>query len=54
MKIEFENRITMNLFSIYTEKDSDAEQWLLFTPERKVLSVGPGTILTYEDSGSTL
>ena len=51
MKIEFENSVIINLFSIYTEDESDSENWMLFTPERKVLSVGPGGKLKYESSG---
>ncbi|NGX32166.1 MAG: hypothetical protein K1060chlam4_00207 [Candidatus Anoxychlamydiales bacterium] len=54
MQIKFENEITINLFSIYTEKESEAEQWMLFTPENKVFSAGPGEIVTYEDAGATL
>lgn len=51
MKIEFENSIIINLFSIYTEDENDSENWLLFTPEKKVLSTGPGNKLKYKNSG---
>jgi len=51
MKIEFENDIIINLFTLYTEKDSDSENWMLFTPEKKVLAVGPGSFLEYKKSG---
>jgi hypothetical protein len=50
MKIEFENSIIINLFTIYTN-ESDSENWMLFTPERKVLTAGPGGQLIYESSG---
>ena len=51
MKIEFENEIIMNLFSIYTEKDSSSENWILFTPEKKALSACLGGQMIYEKSG---
>ncbi len=51
MKIEFNNSIIINLFSIYTEDESDSENWMLFTPEKKVLAVGPGFKIDYRDSG---
>lgn len=51
MKIEFENSIIINLFSIYTTDDHDSENWMLFTPEKKVLAVGPGFKIDYRDSG---
>ncbi len=51
MKIEFDNSIIINLFSIYTEDEGDSENWMLFTPEKKVLSIGPGGKLRYENSG---
>ncbi len=51
MKVEFENSIIINLFSIYTEEEDDGENWMLFTPERKVLAVGPGQQIDYRSSG---
>jgi len=54
MKLEFENSITFFLFSIYTEKSSEAEQWMLFTPDKKVLLAGPGKILQYIESGKSV
>ena len=51
MKLEFNNSINFFLFSIYTEKESDVEHWILFTPDRKSLIAGPSTMLKYENSG---
>lgn len=52
LKLKFENSINFLLFSIYT-KEEDAEHWMLYAPENKVLSAGPGITLTYENSGYT-
>jgi hypothetical protein len=46
---DFENKIVLHLFPIYTE---NVEHWMLFTPEKKVLVIGPGTNWSYDESSS--
>lgn len=43
----FENRISLHLFSFNTLED---EQWMLFTPDKKVFTAGPGKNWSYENS----
>lgn len=44
---DFENGYRLLLFSFVVEDD---EQWMFFTPNRKVFTAGPGTNWEYEDS----
>jgi hypothetical protein len=44
--LKFDNGLTLRLFPIYS---NDADHWMLFTPEKKVLTIGPGTDWSYED-----
>lgn len=44
-KISFEKGIELTLFANTTE---EAEHWMLFTPDRKVLTAGPGTKISYK------
>lgn len=43
--LEFQDDVKLNLFSFKT-KESD--QWMLFMPDRKVFTAGPGNTWTYE------
>ena len=45
--MEFENNLSLLLFSFGV---TEYEQWMLFTPERKVFTAGPGISWTYENS----
>ncbi len=45
MQFEFEDEISLHLSSNLEE---DLEQWMLFTPDNKVLTAGPFQELTYE------
>ena len=45
----FDEHITLTLFNTSTE---DEDQWFLFTPEEKVLTIGPGDTWIYEPSSS--
>lgn len=45
----FDDHITLTLFNTSTE---DEDQWLLFTPEDMVLTIGPGDTWTYQPSGA--
>jgi hypothetical protein len=47
LQLDFENEITLCLFSNLEE---DFEQWMLFTPDNKVLTAGPFETLTYESA----
>lgn len=49
-KLIFGNDIELFLFSFYTQ--DDYEQWMLFTPERKTFTAGPGSQWSYEWSSS--
>ncbi len=51
VKLEFEDEITLFLFSFNTQ---EFEQWMLFTPDKKVMTAGPGKNLSYEKAGSEL
>lgn len=44
-QIKFESDFAINLFSFGTQK----EQWILFRPEKKVLTVGPGDRWVYRN-----
>ncbi len=46
-EILFETGLLLRLFPIYT---SDHDHWMLFTPDRKVLTIGPGNTWSYERS----
>lgn len=46
-KLVFENNMELYLFSFYTQ---DQEQWMLFTPEKKVFTAGPGNQWSYDDA----
>lgn len=48
--IGFEGGVLLRLFGTASGEDEHGEYWLLFTPENKVLAVGPGSRLAYEDS----
>jgi hypothetical protein len=43
----FGDNVELHLFSFYTQ---DQEQWLLFTPEKKVFKAGPSNEWSYKDS----
>jgi hypothetical protein len=45
--LKFDTGLTLKLFTINTE---DEDQWMLFTPNDKVLVVGPSGMWTYEDA----
>jgi len=47
MKLEFEDAITLHLISNNLEEGN--EQWMLFTPDKKVLTAGPFEKLSYEN-----
>lgn len=49
MKLEFENGITLDL--IANNEEEDNEQWMLFTPEKRVLTAGPFQNLTFGKEG---
>lgn len=44
--LEFDNNLD---FFTYSRNDPNGDLWLLFTPDKKVLSAGPGKALTVED-----
>lgn len=47
MELHFEDGVNLCL---YANNDEDGnEQWMLFTPDKKVLTAGPFENLTYED-----
>lgn len=46
-KFIFEDDIELHLFSFYTQ---ERDQWMLFTPEKKVFTAGPGCEWSYSDS----
>lgn len=46
----FETDLRLRLFPIYAQ-DDDADHWLLFTPGKKVLTIGPSNTWSYADSG---
>lgn len=48
MQLEFEDELSLHLFSNLEE---DFEQWMLFTPDNKVLTAGPFQNLAYELAG---
>lgn len=50
MKLEFEGGITLSLISNNSEDDN--EQWMLFTPDDKVLVAGPNEKISYQDSST--
>ena len=52
LRLEFDKTINFYLFSVNID-EKDASNWMLFTPDYKLLSVGPGNLLEYEDSGET-
>lgn len=43
----FEGGLVLKTFGVYSR---DAEHWMLFTPEHKVLTIGPGTKASYKAS----
>ena len=45
--IEFQNDLNLLLFSFGVK---EYEQWMLFTPERKVFTAGPGIDWSYENA----
>ena len=45
--IQFENGVCLRLFPMHTEK---YDSWQLFTPERKVLTIGPGSQWSYQSA----
>ncbi len=47
--LEFEGGFKLSLFSFGVE---DHEQWMLYTPEAKTFTAGPGTSWSYELSSS--
>jgi hypothetical protein len=44
---KFENDVILRLFSVHSE---DYENWMLYTPDGNVLTVGPGASWSYESS----
>jgi len=46
-KLLFDEDMELYLFSFYTE---EKEQWMLFTPDRKTFTAGPGCAWSYRDS----
>ncbi|MDE3045720.1 MAG: hypothetical protein KGJ02_03655 [Verrucomicrobiota bacterium] len=46
-KLVFGEDMELYLFSFYTQ---DKEQWMLFTPENKTFTAGPGSEWSYHDS----
>lgn len=46
-KFIFGEDMELHLFSFYTE---ESEQWMLFTPENKTFTAGPGIQWSYSDS----
>lgn len=48
--LDFEEGYRLLLFSFSIEDD---EQWMFFTPNRKVFTAGPGTSWEYEDSSKS-
>jgi len=47
---EFEENISLNLFSYHL---ADSRQWMLFVPEKKTFTAGPGAEWSYIDSART-
>lgn len=45
--LQFEDNFQLLLFSFGVKDD---EQWMLYTPEKKTFTAGPGTSWEYEDS----
>ena len=45
----FDEQVVLRSFSIYSE---ESEHWMLYTPDRKVISVGPGSSWSYESSSA--
>lgn len=45
-KLLFDEDVELYLFSFYTDK----EQWMLFTPDNKTFTAGPGCTWSYRDS----
>ncbi len=43
----FENKVTLSLFNTNTE---EGEHWLLFTPDKNVLTIGPSNSISYGPS----
>jgi hypothetical protein len=41
----FEGALALKTFGIYSQ---DAEHWMLFTPDQKVLTIGPGTTASFK------
>ena len=50
-KFHFGDRLALHTFPMYTD-DNDAEQWMLFTPDDKVLVIGPSNNWAYESAFS--
>jgi hypothetical protein len=47
--LQFENKITLNLFSIISEdNDGGGQHWMLFMPNKNILVAGPGSRWTVE------
>lgn len=44
----FDDKVVLRLFPIYSGEDY--EHWMLYTPDRRVLVIGPGTSWTYQSS----
>jgi hypothetical protein len=48
----FGEEVVLRLFPIYSGEDY--EHWMLYTPDRQVLVIGPGTSWAYESSSEPL
>ena len=48
--IHFSNALRLRLFPVYSTLESEADNWLLFTPDEKVLKVGPGANWSHQKS----
>ena len=46
---KFEDDVILRLFSVHSE---DYENWMLYTPDGNVLTIGPGASWSYESSSS--
>jgi len=47
VKLVFGEDVELHLFAFHTQ---DQRQWMLFTPEKKVFTAGPGSEWSYHDS----
>jgi hypothetical protein len=50
LTLEFDDGWRLRTFA--TDRNADAEHWLLFLPEGRVLVAGPGTALAARPSGT--